>query len=186
MPQENKICQHGHCHAGVISLNDRVGIKLAAASGAQQLELPAVRKCQPLGTVSAHIFNNGLHACADGYHVRIIRVPYVHTLWRCQHREASQISLYTDSLNLLYAALEVPGPVCVPQYAAPLRVVLPALCPEQQGFFYRYRVQAEVWRRHLCHAGQVVIVVILPLIKGFLCSDRQLGPSDQPVVILAI
>ena len=61
--------------------------------------------------------------------------PYVHALRCRQHREACQIPLYTDSLNLLYTALEVPGPVCVPQYAAPFRVVLPALCPEQQGFY---------------------------------------------------
>ena len=182
MSQKNEIRQDGHCYAGVVPLNDLVGVELPPAPGGCQRELPAVPQDDALSFIPTDAAHNVLRFCQL---VFAFIAPDIYALWSLQNRQPGEIALYANALYLLNAAFEVPGPVAVSQYAPALWITFAALGAKMQSFFYRDEHLLVVRRGALDQAQQIILFVILPFPERILGAYRQLAPSDQAIRILA-
>ena len=180
--QQHEVRQHGHGHAGVVPLYDLVGIELPPPPGGGEGELPAVAQDDTLPLVPAD-------AAHDGLRFRQLRLafiaPDVHTVRGDQNRQAGEVALDADALDLLYPALEIPVPVAVAQDAPSLRVAFPAPGFEVQGLFQRDEYLVVQGRGALHQPGQVVALIVLPFPERVLGADRQLAPAYEAIVVLA-
>ncbi len=101
---------------------------------------------------------------------------------RVQHRDAAQVALDPDTLDLLDSSFEKPTPVNIAKHGPTFRRVLEARRAEQQELLDGYRDRVVVRRGQLHRALEPARVVPYPVQDRLLRARRHLAPADESVV----
>ena len=131
MAQHHKVGQDRHGDLGVIAVDNLAGVELARAAGTEQLQgvelialLVVIRGPKnALLSIAPNIHDNIAHRVKyDGLLGRARRTQQLGRDFR--HRQAGQVALDANRLDILNVLLEVPWPITRAQHAHALGIAL--------------------------------------------------------------